>query len=278
MSPRTLTTPDFNLALTLNSGQVFHWTEAGGWWEGLIGAEFCALRQDGDELQIRGEVSSERVAHYLALDHPMDRIVATFPQDPFSQAALASCSGLRVIRQPEWECLGTFITSAMKQVVHIRQMSLALRAQFGEPVAGSKIQAYPRPEVLALADEAALRACGLGFRAKNLLGAARMVASGELDLLAIRSLKSQPLRTELCRLPGVGIKVANCVLLFAYERLDAVPVDVWIDRIMRAMRGGRRATAPQLQRYSERRLGPYAGYVQQYLFHHARVSKTLPQR
>lgn len=274
----TITTPVLDLKLTLNSGQVFHWTAAGDWWTGLIGRQFCMLRQNGAELHIRGYADTESVARYLALDHPLETIAASFPDDAFSQASLAACEGLRIIRQPEWECLATFITSSMKQVAHIRQMSFALRAGYGDPVPGSAINAYPTPESLANAGGTALRTCGLGFRAENLAGAARVVADGKLDLTALHDLPTPEARAALCALPGVGVKVANCVLLFAYERLDAVPVDVWIDRIMRAMRGGRRATASQLQRYSERRLGPYAGYVQQYLFHHARVSKTLPSR
>ncbi len=79
---------------------------------------------------------------------------------------------------------------------------------------------------------------------------------------------------ELCKLPGVGRKIANCVLLFAYERLDAVPVDVWIARVARAMHGD--APLAKLEAVSRERFGPFAGYVQQYLFHHARVSRTLP--
>ena len=273
-----LDAPDFNLPLTLTSGQVFHWSEAAGYWEGLVGDKYCAVRQDGQHLVFQGSLSAAEVANYFALDHAMDEISASFPDDAFSQAALRACTGLRVIRQPEWECLATFITSAMKQVAHIRQMSLAIRSRFGTPVIQSAINAYPSAARLALTDEVALRGCGLGFRAKNLLGAARSIDGGAIDLTALRSMKTADARTALCSLPGVGVKVANCVLLFAYERLDAVPVDVWINRIMRAMRGGRPATAAQLQRYSERHLGPYAGYVQQYLFHHARVSKTLPQR
>jgi len=270
--------PDFNLALTLNSGQVFHWTEIDGWWEGVIGARFCAVRESNGNLEFRGNVAASDVMRYFSLDHPMEQIRASFPGDSFSQTALQACKGLRIIRQPEWECLATFITSSMKQVAHIRQMSLAIRSRYGAPVNGSEINAYPEPAILSKLAEGDLRDCGLGFRAKSLLGASRVIAHGEVDLRALRSIKTSVAREVLCSVPGVGVKVANCVLLFAYERLDAVPVDVWIDRILRAMRGNRPASPAQLQRYSARRLGPYAGYVQQYLFHHARVSKTLPQR
>ena len=99
-----------------------------------------------------------------------------------------------------------------------------------------------------------------------------MVDGGEIDLDAISELETPELRERLVRLPGVGVKVANCVLLFAYERLDAVPIDVWIHRVLIAMRRGRGGTASQLARYARKKLGPYAGYVQQYLFHRARVS------
>jgi N-glycosylase/DNA lyase len=270
---RFLAAPEFDLRLTLASGQVFHWTEVGGWWTGLIDASPVKLRAVPGGLEIeRG--SAKAVARYFALDHPLPEIYATFPRDEFSQAALVACRGLRIIRQPRWECLATFLTSAMKQVSHIRAMSLALRARFGEAVGGSAVAAYPAPAVLARADEKQLRECGLGFRAPHLLATARCIESGKVDLEVIAGMPTERAREELCRLPGVGRKIANCVLLFGYERLDAVPVDVWIARVIAAMRGDGSLT--ELEAYSQTQFGPYAGYVQQYLFHHARVSKTLP--
>src|SRR5262249_41748011 len=104
-----------------------------------------------------------------------------------------------------------------------------------------------------------------------------LVARGEMDLPAIASAPTREAREWLCRIPGVGRKVANCVLLFAYERLDAVPVDVWMGRILRALRG-RKGSHLAPERCSSRRFGPYGGYIQQYLFHHARTTKTLPPR
>ncbi len=265
--------PEFDLRHTLQSGQVFHAMPREAGWEILVDRNLLTIEQHGDKLRIpRGLESLAK--NYFALDHPLESIYAAFPSDEFSRASLQTCRGLRIIRQPRWECLGTFITSPMKQVAHIRQISLSLRAKFGDPVAGSSINAYPRPDQLAAATEADLRACGLGFRAKGLLGTARLVASGEIDPEKLAALPTPELREILCKLPGVGRKVANCVLLFAYERLDAVPVDVWIARILAAMRR-RKATPLELEKYS-RRFGAYAGYVQQYLFHHARTTKTLP--
>ncbi len=266
--------PDFSLKLTLESGQVFHTEQDGETWKILRGNELLTIRQIGDQLEILSG-SEAGVGCYFALDHPMSSIYASFPADAYSQAALAQCRGMRILRQPVWECLATFITSSMKQVAHIRQMSLAIRSRYGSPIEDSSFAAYPEPSRMASLDEMALRECGLGFRAKNLLGTARAIDRGDVDLEALRALPTDELREHLCRLPGVGRKVANCVLLFAYERLEAIPVDVWIARIATAMRK-RKASPLKLEEYSNRRFGPYAGYVQQYLFHHARTTGKLP--
>ena len=136
------------------------------------------------------------------------------------------------------------------------------------------VYAYPSPAVVAALDEAALRGCGLGYRAKNLLAAARMVAGGEVDLETVAALPDAEARRELERLPGVGEKVANCALLFGFERLRSFPVDVWIERVLREKYFPRRknVTAAVLRTFCAKAFGPYGGYAQQYLFHHARVT------
>lgn len=267
---------EINLRATLECGQVFHWRERGdGAWEGLIGSRHVVVRQDGRGLHIiKGH--EESVCSYFALDHDLRSIYAGFPRDETMLAALDFCRGLRIIRQPTWECLATFITSSMKQVAHIRQMSLALRARYGNAVHGTDMRSYPAPEALAAATESGLRDCGLGFRAKNLLGTARLVASGEVDLEAWRALDDARLADALCTLHGVGRKVANCVMLFAYERLSAFPVDTWIARIMQRhyWRGRGKISPAVLEKKLAPKFGPHAGYAQQYLFHHARMTQA----
>ena len=276
----TIHAPLFDLKHTLDCGQVFHWTpvalsgevEAVGY-VGLIGNVPVRVEQHGGCIRVTPG-TEELVRRYFSLDRPLEEIQATFPHDPAMRAALAYCRGLRLIRQPAWECLATFITSAMKRVAHIRQMSFALREAFGKPVqfGGETLYSYPDPQCLARASEVELRACGLGFRAKNLLATARAVADGHLDLEAIRNLSDEEALATLCRAPGVGPKIANCVLLFAYERDRSFPVDVWIERILRERYfPGKKATAGQLQEFASTYFGPFGGYAQQYLFHHART-------
>lgn len=264
----------FDLGLTLNSGQAFHWVSEGAGWKGVVDGFGGWLCQRGRELHGRG--IPRRVAErYLALDHDIALVHGSFPNHPRLRAAVAACGGMRILRQPLWECLAAFITSSMKRVSHISAMSHCLRGRFGKRVSTpvGDVFVYPEPERLAQAGEAALRECGLGYRAPNLWRTAELVASGEADLEGWRVLSDADLREALCGLPGVGVKVANCVMLFGYERLAAVPVDVWIDRIVREsfLISRRRPTPAAVRKFCESGFGPYGGYAQQYLFHHARV-------
>ncbi len=265
-----------NLRATLECGQVFHWREReDGVWEGLVGEMPVAVREVRGTLRvIQGD--KRAVARYFSMDHDLDAIYAGFPCDERMRAALDFCRGLRIIRQPAWECLATFITSSMKQVAHIRQMSHALRQRFGRKVRGSAWRAYPDAAVLAGATEGDLRACGLGYRAKHLLATAKRVASGDADLAAWQSLGDDELRSALCGLPGVGRKVANCAMLFGFGRLSAFPVDTWVARIMKESywRGPARPTPLAIEARMAARFGPHAGYAQQYLFHHARMTRS----
>src|SRR6476661_5468555 len=294
----TIAVPNFDLEKTLNCGQVFHWQEIGSKFYGTISDLPLALHQIDQTLFIVGpddldglkpsraarrrakmstNALSEIVSHYFSLDHRLTKICESFPHDPAMTAARDFCRGLRIIRQPRWECLATFICSSMKQVAHIRQISLALRQRFGieREIEGHRVHTFPSAARLAQTSENELRECALGYRAKNLLATARRVASGEADLEDWSKLPDEELRARLCELPGVGAKVANCVMLFAYERLRAFPIDVWIERVLRQQYfpRKRKVTAQQLREFCDRYFGQHGGYAQQYLFHHARMSR-----
>ena len=274
-----ITANDFDLARTLDSGQVFHWEKCGDGFIGTIGEKGVYVEQRRRRLSFRG-ATARMIAHYFALDHSLAEICRSFPDDAAMGAARDFCQGLRMIRQPRWECLATFITSSMKQVTHIRQMSRTLRERYGErrEILGREVYAFPSADQIAQLAEADLRACALGYRAKNLLATARLVVSGEADLEKWNALPDDSLRERLCSLPGVGAKVANCVMLFAYERLRAFPIDVWIERVLRQkyFPRKRKVTAAQLRDFCETYFGEHGGYAQQYLFHHARKRAGAP--
>src|SRR5262245_46182578 len=164
--------PDFDLEKTVNSGQVFHWQKVGDGFAGTIGdfpvyseqraAALRVLMEGGAPARPSGVVSQEfappvqkLVARYFALDHPLADICDSFPKDPTMNAARGFCRGLRIIRQPKWECLATFICSSMKQVAHIRQISLALRKRFGEQrtIGDHLVYTFPSARRLTQASE-----------------------------------------------------------------------------------------------------------------------------
>ena len=281
-----ISAPDFDLAITLDSGQVFHWQKVGGGFVGTIGDLPVYVEQGGSVLKVRcgatpqptreTRVLPRIVSHYFAFDHPLAEICASFPADPIMTAACDFCRGLRIIRQPKWECLATFICSSMKQVAHIRQISAALRNRFGDQrkIGGRVVYTFPSPQRIAQATERELRACALGYRAKHLRATAQLVSSGECNLEAWSALSDAELGKRLSALPGVGAKIANCVMLFGYERLRAFPIDVWIERVLRQQYFPRRKkiATQRLREFSETYFGEHGGYAQQYLFHHARLA------
>src|SRR5205809_1984897 len=222
---------DFDLEETLNSGQVFHWEKDGNGFVGTIGQYAVYAEQDDDILKVRfggtpkptreTRVLPRIAAHYFALDHPLAEICEAFPKDPIMNAARDFCRGLRIIRQPKWECLATFICSSMKQVAHIRQISLALRNRFGERRRiGSRVMyTFPSALRIARASENQLRECKLGYRAKNLRATAQLVSSGECDLESWSALSDVDLRRNMCALPGVGVTIAGRRMRLVCDRL-----------------------------------------------------------
>jgi N-glycosylase/DNA lyase len=271
----------FSLSDTLKSGQLFHWEplELNGFegYAGCIGdspPSWIAQKNDGEVWMSGPDLRA--IARYFGLDQDIKAIHATFPKDDEVLArAIDYCPGIRIVRQPLWECLATFITSSLKQVAHIRAISLKIRKMYGTryQLNGLPFYAYPSSSALAEVGEDKLRECALGYRAKSLDLAANALASGEIDLEAVEhELCESEARNELIRLHGVGEKVANCALLFGAGRWGAFPIDVWIERILRD-HYRKRLKGRQLQAWSSKYFGRNAGYAQQYLFHFAR--KTL---
>ncbi len=277
---------NYDLDATLDSGQAFRWWRAGPSWEGIIHGHWVRLTAQPagfEATTVANTANWHWLTHYLGLAENLDEILTTFPADEPMKAAVQACGGLRLLRQEPWECLASFILSSTKQIVQIRQCVAHLSREFGSPIPGPEpdrpIHAFPTALQLAEVPEAELRSCKLGFRAKYLSAAARAIARGDLDLNRLVTLSTAQAREHLERLPGVGPKIANCVLLFAYGRQDAFPVDVWVLRALRELYFPRRWPRPQtLLRFTATHFGPYAGYAQQYLFHYVRTLRPRPTK
>jgi N-glycosylase/DNA lyase len=285
---------DYDLAATLDSGQVFRWQKQNDSWTGVVGKNFVRLMQAREGILAETAAPQKNwdwLREFLQTDTELKKILKTFPDDAPMRDAVAACRGLRLLRQDPWECLASFILSSTKQIVQIRQIVSLLCERFGEPfcsgglrpphflangesstVADRRYNSFPTPQRIAALTEKELRACKMGFRAPNLLAAARQIADGAFDLEKIRWLDYAEARAELMKLRGVGVKIADCVLLFAYGFDSAFPVDVWIERaLQRLYFPRRRASEPRLRRFAATHFGPHAGYAQQYLFHYMRT-------
>jgi len=269
-----------DLDATLTSGQSFSWKRtADGRWRGWIEGRPCLIWSQGDALRAVGpELTHAAVSRYFGLDQPIREILASFPDDPWLARARAFASGLRILRQEPWETLCNFICSSLKQIVQIEQINYELRRAFG-PAIGEGLHGFPDAARLALAPEAKLRECRLGFRARHLFVAARQIASSEVSLDRIATLPTEEAREELRKIRGVGEKVANCILLFAYGRAEAFPIDVWVERVLRQLyfKGSQRVGTERLREFAEDHFGPFRGYAQQFLFHWIRKDpKAIP--
>jgi N-glycosylase/DNA lyase len=312
IAPSTILLPvsNYDLDATLDSGQAFRWQPDHGSWIGVIDRHRVSLTRtrEGIRAETGGPVADwQWLRDYLQTDMDLDKVLKTFPDDAPMRAAAAACRGLRLLRQDPWECLASFILSSTKQIVQIRQIIALLCERFGKPIntnlaaadvsrrtlpsqaAGADLRPQPRfggpglnrnhlsfcfptPQRIASLSEAELRACKMGFRAPHLLAAARRIAEGKFDLERLRHLPLVEARGELMAFRGVGDKIADCVLLFAYGFDCAFPVDVWVERALRKLYfPQRRVGDKRLRHFAATHFGPHAGHAQQYLFHYMRT-------
>jgi len=281
---------DFDLDGTLDSGQAFRWKKTARGWEGVIGRKWVCLNAVKGGLQAetaRPKAHWAWLADYLQIEVGGGRGMGSlgyrermgrFPKDRALQGAVKACPGLRLLRQEPWECLASFILSSTKQIVQIRQIVDTLCERYGEPVpvptGVEPWNAFPTARSLAKRTEGQLRSCKAGFRAPYLLRSARLVAAGKPDLGRLSSRPLEEAREALMELPGVGRKIADCVLLFSLGFRQVFPVDTWI---LRALRGlyfpGRNPSPDELRRFADSHFGPEAGFAQQFLFHAIRTGR-----
>jgi N-glycosylase/DNA lyase len=281
----------FDLQSTLESGQSYLWWRADGadyadaniyggtgWYLTTTRSTgepaVVRVRQRGTTLEWESSIDADPVLRdRLRLDDDLAAIRAATPDDDLLAEAFDTYQGMRLVRDPPFGGLVSFICSAQMRVSRIHGMQQSLREAFGSPVTfdGDTYHAYPTPEQLAAATEAELRDLSLGYRAPYVERTAEMVADGTRPAAA-RGKPYEEAREWLTRYVGVGDKVADCVLLFSLGYLQAVPLDTWIRKTIAEQypscdRGSYAETSRAIR---DRLGGAYAGYAQTYLFHYLR--------
>lgn len=291
-------TGGLDLQATLESGQTFLWrrddgrayddadpTRGSAWYYTVVGADadgegdVVRVRQpEGtDLLEWEATTDADRLlAERLRLDDDLPAIFAELPDDPLLSAARDAYRGLRIVDDPFFPCLVSFICSAQMRVGRIHGMQTALAREFGETVSvdGDDYHAFPAPDRLARTTEAELRELGLGYRAPYVKRTAELVAAGEATVDDVRGLDYEAAREAMQAFVGVGEKVADCVLLFSLGYLEAVPLDTWIQQAIaehypHCEKGSYAETSRAIRAEFG---GEYAGYAQTYVFHYLRNS------
>ncbi len=259
----------FNLDLTLGCGQVFRWEKGGDTWTGVVDGSCITIHQKGRVLSFQG-AEPEFIRSYFQLDQDLPEILNTIDRDPVIHTVISHCRGLRIIRQPAWECLASYIIATYANIPGIKRRISKLCQCYGEPLLtrDDEIFSFPGADAIASQDPCTISACRLGYRAPYLLETARTLADDPGWESRLYELPYEKARNELLHLKGVGKKVADCVLLFAFGKTEAFPVDVWIQRILqtRYSRDDTRYTYDQCSRFGRSHFGQYAGYAQEYLF------------
>jgi len=273
---------NFSPAQILDCGQCFRWEadkaddprEAGNKaYIGIAHGRQLRLRVDGDTLVFTDMNIDEyeRIwKDYFDLSRSYSAVLRQFSHDPSLAKATAFSPGLRLMRQDPWETLVTFVLSQNSNIPRIKKMVAALCAHFGEALTShacitmggwpNLTHAFPTPEALASLSPEALAPIKPGYRAPYIIDAARQVSEGKICLTTLQSQPTQDIKKALMQIHGVGPKVAECVLLFGFGRVETCPMDVWMKRVMSSLYP---SGFPE-------KLQPTAGIAQQYLFHYAR--------
>jgi len=284
----------FSLEHTLNCGQLFRWKQLDAWWYGVVADRAIKIKQCNDRLtfQVFPEINNHGfIKSYLRLDDDLSEILSEINKDEHMQKAITLFDGLRLCRQEPWECLISYICATYKSISAIKGMINNIARQFGKKLTfdGYDFYTFPKPETLAQVSDKELRGCGLGFRAKRVLETAKIVASGELSLECLKKMDYFEAKRTLLGLFGVGHKVADCVLLFSLEKLEAFPIDVWMKRVATSLYSchfdssfverveGKGSITPKeyatIGTFGREYFGRYAGYAQEYLFHLLRTQQ-----
>jgi len=261
----------FNLSHTLDSGQFFCYMFEDGWYWLVTRGKAFRVQQDGSNLRFEG-ASARFVRHFFGLDEDYARIKRELSKDPALATAIRKYPGLRILKQDPWECTIGFLCSQFSNIKKIKLNMECIAQRFGRKVVfkGRKFYTFPKPGEIN--DLAKLKKCAVGFRAKYIIGVNKQVSDAWFAKL--RKLSYEKAKEKLVELPGIGEKVADCILLFSLGFTESFPVDVWMERVVREMYlNGKKIQLRKMGAWGRDKWGKLAGYAQQYLYHWRRLHK-----
>lgn len=269
-----------NLKHMVFSGQAFRWEQKDkDSYVTVVKDRVIQGKQENDKLLVRLSALKDPlkdlafVSNFFDLNTDYKNIEESLSQDPKLRQAVLYSSGNRIFKQDPWECIISYIISQNNSITNITRVIKRICKRYGPSLSydGQKYYMFPRPEILADLKEIDLKECKAGYRCKYIIESSRKIADKEVDLEKIKEMQTSQAREELKKLPGVGDKVADCILLFAFQKYDSFPVDVWIKRAVEKLYfGGQKQKITTIQEFAAEKFKHMAGFVNQYLFLWAR--------
>ena len=267
---------EINIDDTINSGQVFLWKKIDSKWYGVNGKKILILKEKLD-------VKSKDIHNFFRFDDDFQGIKKQLSKDKIMKKAINNFPGMRILRQDPFQCYISFIVSSNSNIPNIQTRLQKLSQKFGEKriVEKNEFFLFPEPEKLANASINEIAKCGLGYRTKYVKKAAIAINKGMIDFSSLKKQDYQEARDRLCQVFGIGKKVADCILLFSLDKLEAVPLDRWVLRILQkyyskefqiSTKTITEKTYDELHNKIVDHFGKYAGYGQQFLFKNERDS------
>jgi len=257
---------------SINSGQVFLWEKQGSDWYGIDGQDVLKINKNGVIKSIRNLKTD-----FFRKNDNMQEIIKSISKDKTVKKAVKEYEGLRLFRQDPFQCLISFIISSNSNIQKIKNSLEKITKKFGKKV---KIQnkeffLFPEPEKMAKATIDEIKSCGVGYRAPFIKEAARMVILKKIDFEYLKKCDYHEAKKNICLVPGIGNKVADCIMLFSLNKLESFPLDTWMIKILEKYYSKefkietKTITQKQYELLHEKIVnyfGPYCGYAQQYLF------------
>ena len=272
----------FDLASSLESGQSHRWVKSGCWYIGVLYGNIVKIRQINNKIEWHSSPSSEQdmiqvLKDYFRLDDDLDDIYQHITQDQRVSEMVIKYPGLRLLRQDPWECTIAFICSANSNIPRIHRVIENMSDTYGTQLQLDEHirHSFPSPQQLVAAGEQKLRELGLGFRAPYVDKTTTLVNENRLDLQDLIHMPYEIAKQTLMECPGIGPKIADCILVFSLEKMEAFPIDVWVRRALGDWYFPNQKTPSNqvLQSWAQNYFGAYGGYAQQYLFHGRRLQK-----
>lgn len=260
-----------NLEQIATSGQAFRWYKHGDEYVVVANHKAVKMRQLDHGIEIDDQ--DEFWLDYLDMKRDYKKIIDIYKEkDDFLRKATSFGKGIRILKQDPFEITMTFIISANNNIKRITSAIKVLSETYGEYITtidGIDYYDFPSPDQLKNVSVDDYRMCGVGYRDKYLFELVQGIVDGHLDLYALKSLSDGELKKALLRLKGVGEKVCNCIILFAYERYEGFPIDTWIRKVLIEIYN----IESQQEKFAEDYFKPYGGIAQQYLFYYGRTIK-----